>query len=281
MTFELVSIHGGHSGQFCSHAHDSLEEIVQAYIDKGFAWVGITEHMPPVDDRYLYPEERAAGLDAAAMADRFDRYFAEGRRLQARYAGQIDLLIGFETEVYPGALASARKLIEIYRPDYVLGGVHHVDGVAFDYGPEEYRRAADIAGSVEKLYCRYFDLQLQLIEELAPKVIAHFDLIRLFDPDYMQRWRLPAIDTRIRRNLEAIAKGSMILDFNVAALRKGAREPYLSEPLLEMAMELGIPVVPGDDAHSAEMAGSFIAEGIAILKTAGCAGVWKKPTQAF
>jgi histidinol-phosphatase (PHP family) len=277
MTTELVSIHGGHSGQFCSHARDSLEEIVLRYIQKGFAWVGITEHMPPVDDRFLYPEELEAGLDAASIARRFDRYFAEGRRLQARYAGDIDLLIGFETEVYSGAMTKARQLIEAYQPDYVLGGIHHVDDLAIDYSVEAYRRAAEAAGGIEALYCRYFDQQLELIETLAPPVIAHFDLIRIFDPDYRQRWRQPAIARRIRRNLERIAQRRMILDFNVAALRKGADEPYLSEPLLGLAIELQIPLVPGDDSHSADTAGAYVAEGADLLRAAGYSERWKRP----
>ncbi len=33
---KYVSIHGGHSGEFCSHAQDSLEEMVQEYIRQGF-----------------------------------------------------------------------------------------------------------------------------------------------------------------------------------------------------------------------------------------------------
>ncbi len=277
MTFEAVSIHGGHSGQFCSHARDSLEAIVQAYVAKGFTWVGISEHMPPVDDRFLYPEEKASGLDAAAMACRFGLYITEGRRLQKQYADQIELFIGFETEAYAGAVARARQLIETYRPDYVLGGLHHVDGIPFDYSVVEYERAIDAAGGIEALYCRYFDQQYELIDTLAPRVLAHFDLIRLFDPDYLQRWSRPSIARRIRRNLERIAQLDMILDFNVAALRKGAAEPYLSAPLLKQALELNIAVVPGDDAHSAEMAGTFIAEGMAVLKAAGCDGDWHKP----
>ena len=277
MTFEAVSIHGGHSGQFCNHARDTLEAIIQAYIDKGFAWVGISEHMPPVSDRYLYPEERAAGLNAASMADRFDRYFAEGRRLQARYADQIEIFIGFETEAYTGAIAYARQLIQTHQPDYVLGGIHHVDDIPFDYSAAEYARAIKAAGDIEALYCRYFDQQYELIEVLGAKVLAHFDLIRLFDPDYLRRWDRPAIAERIRRNLARIGQLGMILDFNVAALRKGAAEPYLSKCILAQALEMNIPVVPGDDAHSAEMAGTFIAQGIDALKAAGCQGKWAKP----
>jgi len=39
----LISLHGGHSGQFCSHAKDDLEDILLRYMDLGFTRVGITE----------------------------------------------------------------------------------------------------------------------------------------------------------------------------------------------------------------------------------------------
>ena len=35
-----ASIHGGHSGQFCLHARDRLEDIIKRYIELGFAWGG-------------------------------------------------------------------------------------------------------------------------------------------------------------------------------------------------------------------------------------------------
>jgi histidinol-phosphatase (PHP family) len=274
---KLVSIHGGHSGQFCNHAQDTLEAVIQTYIAKGFAWVGITEHMPPPADRFLYPEELEAGLDARQMRDRFSRYILEGRRLQKKYADRIGIFIGFETEAYSGAFQLAAALEEQYRPDYVLGGVHHVADIPFDSGPEAYRRAAAAVGGIEALYCRYFDLQHEMILTLNPQVVAHFDLIRIFDDDYQRRWREPEIARRIRRNLETVAGKHLILDFNVAALRKGAAEPYLSGPILDQALALGIPIVPSDDSHGTSTAGEYITEGIDILKRKGCSLNWPKP----
>jgi histidinol-phosphatase (PHP family) len=273
----LVSIHGGHSGQFCNHAQDTLETVIQAYIAAGFAWVGITEHMPPADDRFLYPEERQAGLDARHMLERFESYIGEGRRLQEKYADQLEIFIGFETEAYSGAMVLARALKEKHQPDYILGGVHHVADIPFDYSRQAYARAVDAAGSIEGLYCRYFDLQYELIRTLQPKVVAHFDLIRIFDPDYVQRWEQPAIARCIRRNLELIAKLDLILDYNVAALRKGAPEPYLAGPILDQVKAMGIAVVPSDDSHGSAMTGAFIPEGIAILKSRGFPLNWRKP----
>ena len=74
-----VSVHGGHSGQFCSHARDTLEAVIRAYIHQGYPWVGITEHMPPADDAFVYPEEKRSGLNAAALMDRFVDYMTTCR----------------------------------------------------------------------------------------------------------------------------------------------------------------------------------------------------------
>lgn len=273
----LVSIHGGHSGQFCSHAQNSLEEVIQAYIAKGFTWVGITEHMPPVADRFMYIEERRAGFNQTSLLDRFEKYMAEGRRLQKKYADKLEIFLGFETEAYTGALDSARYIIRRYQPDYVLGGIHHVADVPFDAGIKDYQKAVTVCGDVETLYCRYFDLQYQVIQAIRPKVVAHFDLIRIFDENYMQRWQVPEIRRRIERNLQLMAAWDLILDYNVAALRKGATEPYVSKPILKMAQEMDIAVVPGDDAHDAAMVGAYIPEGIATLKKMGFSTQWRKP----
>jgi len=56
-TAELISLHGGHSGQYCNHAENLLEDIIQKYIKLGFKKVGITEHIPPVSDFFLFPDE--------------------------------------------------------------------------------------------------------------------------------------------------------------------------------------------------------------------------------
>jgi histidinol-phosphatase (PHP family) len=48
--------HHSHSGQFCKHAKDTLEEVVQTAIARGMRTFALTEHMPrDVED--FYPEE--------------------------------------------------------------------------------------------------------------------------------------------------------------------------------------------------------------------------------
>ena len=273
----LVSIHGGHSGQFCSHARGSLEAMIQRYIEKGFAWVGITEHMPPSENRFRYPEETQAGLDANALYQRFARYMETGRRLQEKYRFQIRILVGFESETCSGSPDLIDRLAEAFRPDYIVGSLHHVDDLGFDCSSGQYLQAAAALGGIDAMYMRYFDQQYEMLRMLRPAVVGHFDLIRLFDPRYRQRIMQPEIFQRIIRNLELIKNLDLILDYNARALLKGANEPYISEPILLKALEMGISVVPGDDSHSIDSVGAGIAEGIRKLETLGFDTDWRRP----
>jgi histidinol-phosphatase (PHP family) len=273
----LVSIHGGHSGEFCTHADGNLEEIVQAYIRKGFKWVGITEHMPPVDNRFRYPDEIEAGLDARDLYHRFSRYVQTARKLQKKYASRITLYVGFETETYAGAYAHIERLKKTFRPDYIVGSVHHVNDVGIDWTAEVYHGLADQLGGLDALYVAYFDQQYKMLARLKPQVVGHFDLVRIFDEAYSQRLQKTSIRSRIQRNLDLIKRLGMIMDLNVRALHKGAGEPYIARPVLEQARALGIPVVPGDDSHDLATVGLYIEEGIDLLQRLGFDTDWRIP----
>ncbi len=250
-----VSAHGGHSGQFCCHAEDRLEDILSRYAGAGFSWVGISEHMPPVSDIFLYPDEREAGWTAASLVERFRLFVSTCRDLSQKFAHRLTVLTAMETEAYSGALDVARDLMDTLHLDYFVGSVHHVADIPIDVTGAQYRQAADHCGGLPELYAAYFDRQMDMLERLRPAVVGHFDLIRLFDPDYPARLTHPLVAPRIERNLTAIRDLGLLLDINGRALQKGASEPYVSAPLLRRAVELEIGLVPGDDSHSAGDAG--------------------------
>ena len=275
-----VSVHGGHSGQFCNHARDDLAAVVAAYAAKGFAWVGLTEHMPPADARFLYPEERQAGLDPAAMAKRFGAYIAEARRLQRQWHPVMRIRVGFETEACSGAFALVQRLRSQFTPDYIVGSVHHVADIPFDYSPGCYAEAAARCGGIEALYRVYFDRQMEMLEALRPQVVGHFDLVRLYDPHYRERLAAAAVMERITRNLERIRQIGAILDFNMAALDKGADEPYIAAPIRRLALDMGIALVPGDDSHGVETVGRHIDRAVALLAAEGFSTDWPLPGAA-
>ena len=272
-----VSVHGGHSGQFCHHATDTLEEIIQRYISMGFPWVGITEHAPGISQELLYPDQQAAGLTPEFLLHRFALYMQECRRLQEKYRSQIRIVAAIESETYSGYQEFMPSLLATFKPDYVVGSVHFVDDLGFDYSREQYEKTAAAVGGTDELYCRYFDLQYDMLLFLKPAVVGHFDLIRIFDTDYKKRLLRPEIMSRMKRNLTVIKELDLILDFNLRALLKGADEPYISRVILEMAQKMEIAVVPGDDSHGLANVGANMATGIAILSQLGFPTAWRQP----
>ena len=273
----LISLHGGHSGRFCSHAKDNLEDIILRYIGLGFTKVGITEHIPPVRENFLYPDEQRLGLTVEDLEKRFEAYFYTLRLLQQKYASRIKIFAGMETETYAGYGAHIKNLIHRFNPDYLVGSVHHVDDVCFDYCQEEYDRVVALCGSHEALYERYFDLQKDMILTLKPFVVGHFDLVRIFDPDYEKRLLTPGIREKMIRNLKLIKSLNLVLDFNLRPLKRGEKEPYLTASIRKMAKEMEIPVVPGDDSHGADEAGGHVESAIHILMAEGFSTDWPDP----
>lgn len=276
-TASLVSVHGGHSGQFCSHATDSLEEIIRSYVEKKYSWVGITEHTPAISEALLYPDQRDRGLTPQFLIHQFGKYFKECRRLQEKYRTDIEIFVAMEIETYSGYKDFVPTLTQKFQPDYIAGSVHFVNDIGFDYSKEQYDKTAEAVGGLDALYCAYFDQQYEMIQFLKPAVVCHFDLIRIFDPEYKERLQKPDIVQRIKRNLDLIKELDLILDFNLRSLMKGAEEPYISQSILRIAHDLEIAVVPGDDSHGLSSVGANMQLGITILEDNGFSTDWRKP----
>jgi histidinol-phosphatase (PHP family) len=273
---EKVSVHGGHSGQFCHHASDSLEDVIRAYIEAGFSWVGITEHMAPMSDATRYPDESEGDLGADFLLDRFRTYFNQCRSLQQKYSNKLEVFTAFETETYEGSTEFVNQLVGELKPDYLVGSVHHVEGHCIDYDEGHFQKALATAGSMEALYQAYFDAQYGMLMDLEPSVVGHFDLIRKFDVNYLQTLGKPGVWERVERNLDFISENNLILDLNLRGFDK-AVEQYPSMPVLEAALELDIAVVPGDDSHGVKSVGRNFDKGIEILQELGASTDWPKP----
>jgi histidinol-phosphatase (PHP family) len=186
------------------------------------------------------------------------------------------LFTAFETETYPGSRDFVQALIAATRPDYIVGSVHHVNGIGIDVNAQLYQQAVHKAGGLEQLYCAYFDAQLGMLEDLLPAVVGHFDLVRIFDPDYLHTLQLPPVWARVERNLAFIAAQDLIVDFNLRGFDK-ATEQYPSMPVLRKALALGAAVVPGDDSHGVNSVGRNYDKGVALLAALGHGCQWREP----
>ncbi|KAG5916510.1 hypothetical protein E4U42_007618, partial [Claviceps africana] len=172
-----------HSGQFCpGHAVDQLEDMVRRAMELGFQTMGLSEHMPRYEERDLYPDELSdPQASLASLQVLHEAYLAEAKRLQQKHAAHIHILIGFEAEFIRPSYAPLVRTLALAAPvDYFIGSVHHVHSIPIDYSPARYADAvAASGGSEERLHEAYYDLQHEMLLALRPRVVGHFDLIRL------------------------------------------------------------------------------------------------------
>jgi histidinol-phosphatase (PHP family) len=261
------SFHGGHSGQFCRHAKGQLEQVVLRAIEAGFTHYGLSEHSP----RYR-TEDLLAGeedLTPEDLATTFEAYAALARSLREKVAGRLDLLVGFETERLPpenwfGRMSELRAR---YKPDYIVGSVHDVDGLVIDYTLEATHKVAEAMGGMESLRLRYFDAVKDLVSALRPEVVGHIDLIRKFDgqnPSFS-----PEVYRRIDEALEAVRAVGGVLEVNCATHRRGLGPVYPLPPILERARSMGIGVTLGDDSHGAHDVGVGLDASMRAIAAAG------------
>lgn len=207
-----------------------------------------------------------------------EAYLVEAQRLQRAYASQIHILIGFEAEfIRPEYYPLVKALAEPAIIDYFIGSVHHVHSIPIDYNKAFFADAiAAAGGSEEQLYSDYYDLQHEMLAALKPRVVGHFDLIRLMsdepDRDVRKHWK--GVWAKIMRNLELAAKQGAWLECNTAALRKGLAEPYPGRQIAEEWLKLGGKFTMSDDSHGIGQVATNYARGLAYLESLGVNELW-------
>ena len=254
-----VSLHGGHSGQFCEHAKGDLRDVLEAAVKAGYHTFGVSEHAPRLEDRFLYPSELEKGFTVARLEENFENYASTIAALSEEFADRLPVLRGFEAEVVPGAGYGDTMLgyRSRYGFDYMVGSVHYVDEISIDSESGQFRRLLDKSGGLEEVALRYYETVAEMVEALRPDVVGHLDLIRRHAGPRAK------LDTaRIRsaatRALEAVRDCDSILDLNTAGYRKGLGTPYPAPWLVQLANRMGIGFCFGDDSHGPDQVGAGI-----------------------
>lgn len=254
-----ISLHGGHSGEFCEHAEGTLRSVVEAAVAAGMTTFGLSEHAPRSQDRFLYPSERHKGFTVERLRSDFDAYVAEAKALAQEFADRIEILVGFEAEVVPDT-SYAEEMLAIrdkYALEYMVGSVHYVGETQIDGTIEEFHAAVAEFGGTESLAVRYYDAVAEMIPRLKPEVVGHLDLIRRNAPASADL-QTTAIADAADRALQSAKEFGAILDLNTAGWRKGLGNPYPQPWLVERANKLGIGFCFGDDSHGPTLVGDGI-----------------------
>ena len=182
----------------------------------------------------------------------FQAFLDEAHRLRDVYSSSLRLLVGLETEhISTPDINGLSRLLEVHkgRIDYIVGSVHHVNGIPIDFDFDTYRRCLDniplpahVTDSMEAdqgqerlglFLDMYFDAQFELLNNFHPELIGHIDLCRLYTPDLRLR-AFPRAWAKLERNVKfAIAYGALF-EANAAAFRKGWHTAYPGDDVAEV-----------------------------------------------
>jgi histidinol-phosphatase (PHP family) len=186
------------------------------------------------------------------LMTQFEAFLNEAHRLRDDYASSLRLLVGLETENISALdIDGLSKLLEVHRGriDYIVGSVHHVNGIPIDFDFDTYQRCLDniplpahVADLTEadKRHERlgifldmYFDSQFELLNRFHPEVIGHFDLCRLYAPDLRLR-TFPRAWDKLERNIKCGTAYGALFEVNAAAFRKGWHTAYPGDDVAEV-----------------------------------------------
>jgi len=230
----------------------SVDDCVLRAVELGLPEIGIADHVSAVQ-----PTPWESGTVPFAL---LERYVEEVRDAASRYT-EITVLLGIEADYVPAHEAQLAALLADWPLDFVIGGVHVVDG--FDFGDPAGRRDPRWSDT-DALFAAYYDTMRSAAEFGRFDVIAHIDWIGLWG-----HTPGPAVRDRLDVVLDAIAASGGAMELNTDRVSDPAGVMYPSDEVLRAAAARGIPLVISSDAHSAAHVGRLWDEAIEKAVAAG------------
>ena len=235
----------------CRHAVGTEREYVEAAIEAGLEILGFSDHSPcPYPGGY----EATYKMLPSELEDYVDTLLA----LRREYAGQIEILIGFEAEYFPALWEDFLRLVEPYPIDYLLLGQHFLDN---EYDNPVYCgvRCRDEA--------RLVKYRSQCIEALSTGrflYFAHPDLLHFAGGDAVYEREM----TKLCR---FCAEKEIPLEMNLLGVREA--RSYPRELFWRIAAREGCRAILGSDAHHPGHVYSpdVIGKALALLRRCGFA----------
>ena len=250
----------------CLHTHsvlcdgkDTLEEMVQTAIDKGFDSIGFSGHsFMDIYAEFSMNEEKVAV------------YKAEIARLQKVYGERIKIWCGLEKDNYTKLSTNGY--------DYLIGSVHvmkYGDDILFiDWSADRTRETIEKYFDGDGIaYARhYYNALADLPNHGGFDILGHFDLLTkfneqvpdLFDADCPE-YRAAAIEAA-----EALVGKVKYFEVNTGAIGRGYRTtPYPAPFIIQEMKRLGFGAIISSDCHDRNFLDCGYEDAKRLLKETG------------
>lgn len=240
-------------------AKNTVDEMCRAAIERGLSAIAVTDHCEAPFIRF------GADCEFGSFDEQIPKSFADATLARDKYQGQLKVLRGMELGEPMHDLSCTEKALSYGDFDFILASVHGLRNMLDFY----YMNYSGI--NIDDLLKRYFD------EVCETAAFPHYD--SLAHLTYPLRYiiagtgKTPDLDKHadsIDAIFKILIKNKKALEINVSGLFKEMQTTLPDEALVRRFREHGGEYITiGTDAHSADMVGKGIAQGIEVARRAG------------
>ena len=242
-----IKVDGHVHTNLCNHARGEMEEYVLSALNQGLRKLIFLEHL----------EVGVTYFESTWLTeDDFDFYHKEGKRLQQKYRGKIEIGLGVEVGYNPRFLGQIQEKLALYTWERIGISYHFLETDSGHLNMVSSKQinidALDQYG-VDEVVCRYYNDLREAVEKLPGQVLCHIDAVLRHHPGIRLA---PGHYLLIDKLLDAVARKQMALEVNTSGYRT-KEQPYPSLAILQKAVARNIPLVAGSDAHRPEDVGRY------------------------
>ena len=238
---------------FSIDAEGAIEAYARAALGKGLTHICFTTHcdLDPAR-RHHDGRVRYKGKIVDVTSGWLESYKDEVREAQDTYAGQgLSIMCGLEVGYVPGIEHMIESVLDSEGLDFVIGGVHTLEGIDI-VSSRECNDYFSTRAPVQMCELYFHDV-LEAVRCDLFDAIAHIDIYKRCGLDFYGEPLNQAHEGFIEPVLGEIAERGISLEINSGGLRKGLRWPYPSADLMALAREAGVRgITIGSDCHRPE-----------------------------
>lgn len=237
-----------HSHSNYSDGKKTMTECSEAAVKKKMDIYGFSDHSPvPYENNW------------SMRYDELESYISEANLIKEKYKGIVEFYTGLEVDFTPDNPYCKRDLLQQYDFDYIIGSIHFVDNFNIgkpwniDTDKNLYDKGMhDIfSDNGEKAARRFYELTLQMIEEMKPDIVGHLDKIKMFNSankyfTEQDSW----YRSLVKDVLDVMGREQIIMEINTRGFyKKDVRQFYPSPWIFYEAKKRNVPVIISADSH--------------------------------
>lgn len=245
-----------HTHSIYCDGKDTMEEMVQTAIEKGFTILGFSGHGP-------------CKVDEVAMKEEIlEQYRNDILAVKEKYKDQIEIFVGIEEDLM-GRIPSKEPY------DYVIGSKHFVEpqGIVknVDYSKERATEIVELYGSFLAYAKEYYEDLKTIASMEEVDIVGHIDLLTKFNED--QSFVDFENETYLgyaKDCIDVLVQANKIFEVNTGAISRGYRKtPYPHKTLLAYIHEKGGKIIWNSDCHDRNNLDCFYEESLEMIKECG------------